>query len=93
MLLAAEIGLTVAAWRRGWKGWALLPFGVALGIGFLIGAIMGASGASEGSIFASAIAVDVLCVGTLAGMVAKPRRAGQSLGYGQTREVSASEVQ
>lgn len=73
MLLVLEIGLTIAAWRRGWKGWALLPLGIGFGIGFLIGLIMSASGASEESIFAVGFLGDVICIGVLIGMILKPR--------------------
>jgi len=37
MLLIAEIILTIFAWRKGWKWWALLPIGLALLFGFVIG--------------------------------------------------------
>ena len=37
MLLILEIMLTISAWRRGYKAWALLPVGLVLFIGFLIG--------------------------------------------------------
>jgi hypothetical protein len=73
MLLILEIGLTVAAWRRGWKVRALLPLGIGFGIGFLGGLIMGVSGASEESIFAVGLVGDLICIGALIGMIAKPR--------------------
>lgn len=37
MLLILEIMLTISAWRRGFKAWALLPVGLVFFIGFLIG--------------------------------------------------------
>jgi hypothetical protein len=37
MLLIAQILLTVQAWRKGWRAWALLPVGMDLLIGMLIG--------------------------------------------------------
>jgi hypothetical protein len=37
MLLLLEIGLTVTAWRQGWKGWALLPLIGAFAYGLLNG--------------------------------------------------------
>jgi hypothetical protein len=37
MLLIAQILLTVQAWRKGWRAWALLPVGIDLLIGILIG--------------------------------------------------------
>ena len=38
MLMIVEIWLTVAAWRAGWKAWALLPIACSAGFGFLLGA-------------------------------------------------------
>ena len=37
MLLVLEIMLTITAWRKGYKGFALLPVGFALLVGVLIG--------------------------------------------------------
>lgn len=39
MILIAQVLLTVQAWRKGWKGWALLPMGVALLLGLLLGSV------------------------------------------------------
>jgi hypothetical protein len=39
MILVAQVLLTVQAWRKGWKGWALLPMGVALLLGLLLGSV------------------------------------------------------
>jgi len=79
-MLLVEIILIIEAWRRGWKGWALLPLGVGAGIGFLIGLIMGASGVSEDSIFGICFVVDLACIGVLIGMIAKPRRVAKLSG-------------
>jgi len=80
MLLVLEIILTIEAWRRGWKGWALLPLGVGFGVGFLIGLMMGAAGASEDSIFGICLVLDLVCIGVLIGMIAKPRRVAKLSG-------------
>lgn len=37
MLLLAEIILTVIVWKKGWKWFSLLPLGICLLIGILIG--------------------------------------------------------
>lgn len=74
MLLILEIVLAIAAWRRGWKGWALLPLVSAFGFGFLMGLIIGASGASYGGIFAVGAMIDIVCIATLVGMVIKPHK-------------------
>ena len=39
MILIAQVLLTVQAWRKGWKGWALLPMGVAFVVGMLLGLV------------------------------------------------------
>jgi predicted MFS family arabinose efflux permease len=44
LLLIIEILLTIAVWRKGWKGWALLPAGISLALGFVLGFSIGASG-------------------------------------------------
>ena len=43
MLLILEIGLTIWAWKRGWKGWALLPALGAFTGGFIVGLASGDS--------------------------------------------------
>ncbi len=44
LLLIIEILLTIAVWRKGWKGWALLPVSISLALGFVLGLCIGASG-------------------------------------------------
>ena len=46
MILILEIWLTIKAWQKGWRGWALLPLAFALTAGFAIGATAAASGES-----------------------------------------------
>jgi hypothetical protein len=92
MVLALEIGLIIAAWQRGWKGWALLPPAIGFGIGFLVGLILGASGASEESIFAVGIVGDVICIGALIAMIIKPRKKSQYLESEQAEEVTSIDV-
>lgn len=47
MLLVLEIALTIAAWRRGWKGLALLPIAAAFGAGFALPFIVGTDEAMQ----------------------------------------------
>ncbi len=77
MLLILEIILTVTAWRRGWKAWALAPMAVSLSIGFVIGAVIGASGGSVDTAVAVGLLLDLTVVGALVAMVASPRTAEQ----------------
>jgi len=92
MVLIAEICLTIAAWQRGWKGWALLPPAIAFGGGYLIGSIMFAIGASEESIFAMGLMFDLICIGALIAMIVKPRKKSQYLESEQVKEVTAIDV-
>lgn len=77
MLLILEIILTVAAWRRGWKAWALTPIAIGLSIGFMLGFVIGASGGSMDGVVAVGLLLDLTVVGTLVAMVASPRTAEQ----------------
>ena len=77
MLIIVEIALTIWAWLRGWKAWALLPLGIALLIGFLIGFIMGAAVLEEGWLLL--LVIDVAAIGALIFMIVKPRRKANPL--------------
>jgi len=77
MLIIVEIALTIWAWRRGWKAWALLPLGIALLIGFLIGFIMGAAVLEEGWLLL--LVIDVAAIGALIFMIVKTRRKANPL--------------
>jgi len=77
MLLVLEIILTVAAWCRGWKGWALVPIAVGLFLGFLFGGVIGASSGSMEAAVVVGLLLDVAVTGTLIVMVARPRTAEQ----------------
>lgn len=47
MLLILEIVLTIAAWRRGWKGLALVPIAAAFGAGPALPFVVGADQAMQ----------------------------------------------
>lgn len=74
MLLILEVILTISAWRRGWKGWALLPVAGGLFIAFLVGASSAASGGSTGDLGPAALFIDIACIGILGAMTAYPRK-------------------
>jgi len=74
LLLMLEIGLTIAAWKRGWKGWALLPMVIGFGAAFMTGLFMGAAGASDGEAFGVGVIFDIACIGALVAMVTRPRK-------------------
>jgi len=72
MLLVIEIALTIWAFNKGWKWWALLPVGIGVGLGFLIGLMIGASGGSASD--ANWIVIfDIGVVIALIWMIAKPK--------------------
>jgi glucose-6-phosphate-specific signal transduction histidine kinase len=63
-----EFFLVIAAWRRGWKGWALVPSAIGYSLLFLLSSV---SDSSDGSGLMLVIAVGVL-VGLIF-MIANPR--------------------
>jgi hypothetical protein len=66
MLLIIESILTVTAWRKGWKAWALVPMGVAFTIGFLVGASYGPDVVQD--LMVPFILVDLVVVAVLIAM-------------------------
>jgi hypothetical protein len=96
MLLELLIGipLTITAWKRGWKGWAVLPLPLALVVQFVIGLILGATAPAgttvddlAGTAIAVALVIDLLAAAVLVGMIVKPRRsASEPVGFKPSRE-------
>jgi hypothetical protein len=73
-MLLVEIILTIIAWVRGWKWWALLPLGIALAIGFFVGVgIASTGGTINTNDMMSFIWVDILAVIALGIMCFKKR--------------------
>lgn len=70
-MLILEIILTIFAWRKGWRWLALLPMGIALLIGFIIGISIGANGGNVSSIGGGAIVIDIMAVIALIVMLVK----------------------
>lgn len=71
-MLFIEIALTVAAWRRGWRARALWPLGIGMGIGFVVGAALSASGSRVEQLPPALLLFDVACIAVLIGMVCRP---------------------
>jgi hypothetical protein len=71
MLLIAEIILTIFAWRKGWRWYALLPLAIAFGIGFFMGIGIGASGGDISTVKGIGIIFDILAVIVLIVMCVK----------------------
>lgn len=67
-----EVGLTIAAWRKGWGWKALIPLLVTGSIAFGSGFVMGLLGTPIMSAMPFFILMDILCIIVLIVMVAKP---------------------
>jgi hypothetical protein len=77
MLLIAEIVLTVIAWRKGWRSRALLPLGIAGGVGFILGILIGVTHAAPVYRLAG-LPLDVGAVIALVIMSSHPRASATS---------------
>jgi len=69
MLIIVEIALTVMAWRRGWKAWALLPMFLGVSLSFAFGLALAASGVNNMSaILPFAVLFDIAIIVALSCM-------------------------
>lgn len=78
MLLVAEIILTIFAWRKGWKWFALIPLGVALSLGFLLGMAIGGGGGTIDDVRGLTIVLDIIVVIILIVMNVKSPKSNES---------------
>jgi len=83
-MLFLEIMLTIAAWRRGYKGFALIPVGLALLVGFLIGLNNPEMATSDDIL--SFIWIDILAVVVLGIMIVLGKNPDEE----ETLEIEAS---
>lgn len=67
MLLIAEIILTIFVWNKGWSWYSLIPVGIAVLIGF----VLGLSGATQVGAF---IIFDILAIIALVIMLLNPKK-------------------
>ena len=65
MLLILELGLTIAAWRRGWRFRALIPLAGLMGVAFLIGVAVEVAGGTFENVTPLVILLDLATVGML----------------------------
>ncbi|NQU07690.1 MAG: hypothetical protein HQ583_03945 [Candidatus Abyssubacteria bacterium] len=72
MGLIIEIVLTIAAWRKGWRWYALIPLVVAGSVGFSAGFVVGAFGGTVTGLLPFLVLLDLVCIVVLIVMVAKP---------------------
>lgn len=76
LTLAVEIGLTIAAIKRGWrKSVAWLPIGITYFVCLMMGLAIGASGGSPEGAIGLAFLLELICIGVLIAMVVRaPKR-------------------
>lgn len=67
MLLIAEIILTAFVWNKGWRWFSLLPVGIAV----LVGIMLGLSGSTEIGGF---VIFDILAIVALVIMLVNPKK-------------------
>lgn len=94
-MLLFEIWLTVVAWRKGWRMYALLPLGIGMIVAFLVGMAVGASSGSIEHTAPVFFLLDLICLGVLIGMaIRKPQRvqSAEMPEVGVPAEVEASSV-
>ena len=75
MLLILEIILTVVAWRKGWKAYALLPFGITFLFGFLMALAVQSSGGSISPVSPVGLIVELINIGVLIRLATKAPKA------------------
>ena len=78
LLFLVVIPLTIAAWKRGWKGWALVPLVLPLAAVFVAGCLIGIMGPTDdeasGMVLVGAGLGGVLWFGALVAMIVKGRK-------------------
>jgi hypothetical protein len=87
-MLFLEIFLTVTAWNRGFKAWALLPLAFAVILGFTIGAA-NPGAVADNDIF-SLIWIDILAVIALGIMSAVGRNSEERVATEDAHEVQGT---
>lgn len=69
--LLIEIGLTYKAWKKGWKGWALMPMVIGMACAFLIGMAIGATGGDPEAALVVGVFIDLAVIVALAVLASK----------------------
>ena len=73
LALVAEIMLTVAAWRKGWKLWALLPLLISGFVEFFAVGVLSAMGHNIFSILPYSMVIHIIAIIALICMASTPR--------------------
>jgi hypothetical protein len=80
LTLIIEILLTIKAWHKGWRGYALLPLGIMIPAGLVLGAMIGSAGGGLAQALPAGILLEIVCIGVLIRMAARgPNRAPASV--------------
>lgn len=58
MLLFVESWLTISVWRKGWRGWGLLPIGIVM----LTGVLAGLSGMDTGDFLVPGLILEISAI-------------------------------
>ena len=74
LFLIVETILTVIAWRKGWRGWALIPIVANLLISFVVGAAIEVSGGYVEMAYLLFLIFDIATVVVLSVLIKKGRR-------------------
>ena len=82
-----EVGLTIAAWRKGWGWKALIPLFLTLCVAFGSGFVIGLTGGTVMDYWPVFILMDVFCIIALICMVAKPVGMGKLPSYKEMKNL------
>ena len=85
-----QIGLIIWAWKRGWKAWALLPFGGAFSVGFVVGFMQGFSGVVYEGCDALYLLADLIALVALVAMIIMGREPLESSVSANRNDVSVA---
>jgi hypothetical protein len=74
LTLLIEICLISKAWKKGWRGWALLPVAIGWAFCFMVGLAVGATGGSADAVLGISLLAEVGIITVLAVMAVKERQ-------------------
>lgn len=83
-MLIIEIVLTVIAWRKGWRGYALLPWAGMIAAAVFIALGAAASGGDPSKAANIGPLLDVICIGVLVRLAVRGPRTAAKLVPAQT---------
>jgi len=84
MLLVIEIMLTVAAWKKGWRGWVVLPWAIVIAVA----AVITSAAMTEGEAFGAGFVCDLVLIAVLGIMAATARGSQTEPGSAESKSHS-----